>query len=103
MAMQAQGREVVTIEGLGKKGRLDVLQQSFIDHDAIQCGFCTPGMVLGVKALLDEDPFPSEEKIKEALSGNLCRCTALRALSRRYNQSPGREKRKGGLMCPKQF
>ncbi len=74
LASQAQGREVLTIEGLSQKG-LHPLQQAFIDHFAIQCGFCTPGMVLSAKALLDENPNPSEEEVKMGLTGNLCRCT----------------------------
>jgi carbon-monoxide dehydrogenase small subunit len=74
LASQAQGKEVLTIEGLSKKG-LHPLQQAFIDHFAIQCGFCTPGMVLAAKALLDENSNPTEEEVKLGLSGNLCRCT----------------------------
>lgn len=74
VASQAQGKEILTIEGLGKNG-LHPLQQAFIDHFAIQCGFCTPGMVLAAKALLDENPHPTEEEVKLGLSGNLCRCT----------------------------
>ncbi len=75
LASQAAGKEVLTIEGLVQNGRLHPLQQAFIDHFAVQCGFCTPGMILSLKALLDENPRPSEEQIKEALAGNLCRCT----------------------------
>ena len=71
---QAKGRDIVTIEGLGKD-RLHPLQQAFIDHFAVQCGYCTPGMILSAKALLDENPNPTEEEVREALSGNLCRCT----------------------------
>jgi carbon-monoxide dehydrogenase small subunit len=74
LASQAQGKDILTIEGLSKKG-LHLLQQAFIDHFAIQCGFCTPGMVLAAKALLDENPNPTEEEVKLGLSGNLCRCT----------------------------
>jgi aerobic-type carbon monoxide dehydrogenase small subunit (CoxS/CutS family) len=74
LASQVQGKDILTIEGLSKHG-LHPLQQAFIDHFAIQCGFCTPGMVLAAKALLDENPNPTEEEVKLGLSGNLCRCT----------------------------
>jgi len=75
MARQVQGRDIVTVEGLSRDGELDPLQQAFIDKFAIQCGFCTPGMLLSAKALLMENPHPSEDEIKEAIMGNLCRCT----------------------------
>ena len=71
---QAEEREILTIEGLGKDG-LHPLQQAFIDQFAVQCGFCTPGMILSAKALLDENPNPTPEEIKEGMEGNLCRCT----------------------------
>ena len=74
LAAQAQGREILTIEGLGKE-QLHPLQQAFIDYFAVQCGYCTPAMILSAKALLDENPNATEEEIKEGLSGNLCRCT----------------------------
>ena len=72
---QVRGKEILTIEGLSKNGQLHPIQQAFIDHFAVQCGFCTPGMILTTKALLDKNPKPTEEDVKEALSGNLCRCT----------------------------
>jgi carbon-monoxide dehydrogenase small subunit len=72
---QIEGSEVLTIEGLEADGNLDPLQQAFIDHHAIQCGFCTPGMLMSAKALLIHNPHPSREEIKTALEGNLCRCT----------------------------
>ncbi len=75
LAMEAEGREVTTIEGLAKKDKLHPIQQSFIDHGAIQCGYCSPGMILTTKALLDQNPNPSEHEIKVAISGNFCRCT----------------------------
>ncbi|MBU1156969.1 MAG: (2Fe-2S)-binding protein [Proteobacteria bacterium] len=75
LAMQAQGREVLTIEGLAKGAELHPLQQAFVDAGAIQCGFCTPGMILSAKALLERTPRPSREEITKGLSGNLCRCT----------------------------
>ena len=76
LAVMADGHEVVTIEGLeGRSGELDPLQEAFIDHGAIQCGFCTPGMILAAKGLLDENPESGEIEIRRAISGNLCRCT----------------------------
>jgi carbon-monoxide dehydrogenase small subunit len=75
LALEAEGKEIITIEGLEKDGKLHPIQESFIKNGAIQCGFCTPGMVLTAKAFLDENPNPSEEEIKHAISGNLCRCT----------------------------
>jgi carbon-monoxide dehydrogenase small subunit len=81
LAVQANGREVTTIEGVERPdGTLHPLQQAFIDHGAIQCGFCTPGMVLSAKALLDENPKPSEMEIKQAIAGNLCRCTGYQKI-----------------------
>ncbi len=81
LAVQANGREVTTIEGLEKAdGTLHPLQQAFIDHGAIQCGFCTPGMVLSAKALLDENPKPTELEVRQAIAGNLCRCTGYQKI-----------------------
>ncbi len=75
LAVEADGAEVVTIEGLGRPNELHPMQKAFLDHGAVQCGFCTPGMILAAKALLDENPSPTEEEVREALSGHLCRCT----------------------------
>jgi aerobic-type carbon monoxide dehydrogenase small subunit (CoxS/CutS family) len=75
LVVDVRGRKITTIEGLSKNGRLHPIQNAFIEHGAIQCGFCTPGMILSAKALLDENPSPTEEDIRVALSGNLCRCT----------------------------
>lgn len=76
LAMRCQGREILTIEGLSSsKGHLHPLQEAFVNHGAIQCGFCTPGMILSAKALLDSNPNPTREEIKKGISGNLCRCT----------------------------
>ena len=75
LALDCEGKSVLTIEGLAQEGRLHPLQQAFIDHGAIQCGFCTPGMVLTAKALLDANPTPSEQEVREAIAGNICRCT----------------------------
>jgi aerobic carbon-monoxide dehydrogenase small subunit len=74
-AMKVQGRAVTTIEGLGHEQRLHPVQEAFLEKGAVQCGFCTPGMVLSSKSLLDGQPQPSEDEIKQALSGHLCRCT----------------------------
>lgn len=75
LAVNVLGKRVTTIEGLSKSGELSLIQQAFIDKGAIQCGFCTPGLVLVTKALLKEDPNPSEGYIREYIRGNLCRCT----------------------------
>jgi carbon-monoxide dehydrogenase small subunit len=75
LAPQADGREVVTIEGLAKGEVFDPLQEAFIEHGAMQCGFCIPGMIMSAKGLLLQNAFPTVEEIKEAISGNLCRCT----------------------------
>jgi carbon-monoxide dehydrogenase small subunit len=82
MALQAEGKEVETIEGLGTPDRLHPLQKSFIQHSAVQCGFCTPGMLLSAVALLRNNPHPSVEEIKRSISGNLCRCTGYAKIVR---------------------
>ncbi|MBP1743029.1 MAG: (2Fe-2S)-binding domain protein [Firmicutes bacterium] len=74
-AMKAMGKDVQTIEGIGTPENLHPLQQTFIEEGAIQCGFCTPGMIMSSKALLDNNQSPTREEIKEAISGNICRCT----------------------------
>jgi carbon-monoxide dehydrogenase small subunit len=75
LAMQAQGRSVTTIEGVMSADGLDALQQSLLEEGGVQCGFCTPGMIMSAHALLDHNPSPTEEEIRIGLSGNLCRCT----------------------------
>lgn len=75
LAVRAQGKSILTIEGLAQEGKLDSLQDAFVKYGAIQCGFCTPGMIMTSRAFLINNPHPTEEKIKRALSGNLCRCT----------------------------
>ena len=75
LAGQAQEREIITIEGVLEDKELSRIQQAFVECGAVQCGFCTPGMILSAKALLDEKPHPTEEEIRVAMSGNLCRCT----------------------------
>jgi aerobic-type carbon monoxide dehydrogenase small subunit (CoxS/CutS family) len=74
LAVEAGGRGVLTIEGLSEGGRLHPIQEAFVEHDALQCGYCTPGMILSVKALLDRNPNPSEEEIRQSIDGNFCRC-----------------------------
>jgi carbon-monoxide dehydrogenase small subunit len=74
-APEAEGKSVLTIEGLLRGNELSAIQQAFVDHGGIQCGFCSPGMILSATALLERNPRPSGEDIREALSGNLCRCT----------------------------
>lgn len=74
-AMKAHGREVMTIEGLSRDCELHPLQQAFVEKGAVQCGYCTPGMIMSAKALLDQNPQPSADEIEEAVAGNLCRCT----------------------------
>ncbi len=75
LAIEAEGKEITTIEGLAEGGKLHPIQEAFVEHFAIQCGFCTPGMILTAKALLDTNPQPTEKEIRDAISGNVCRCT----------------------------
>lgn len=75
LALEADGHEITTVEGLSQDGKLTPLQEAFIEHNAVQCGFCTPGMLISAHALLQRNPRPTENEIKEALVGNLCRCT----------------------------
>lgn len=75
LAVQAKDKKIETIEGLARGGKLHPLQEAFVKHGGLQCGFCTPGMIMSAKALLDKNPRPTEEEIKTAISGNLCRCT----------------------------
>ncbi|MGD2164752.1 MAG: (2Fe-2S)-binding protein [Anaerolineae bacterium] len=96
LALEADGHEITTIEGLATDGQLHALQQAFIDHNAVQCGFCTPGVLISAYALLERTPHPTGEEIREALVGNLCRCTGyLRIIqaiqtAARGNSSRGR-------------
>jgi aerobic-type carbon monoxide dehydrogenase small subunit (CoxS/CutS family) len=77
-AAQAEGREILTIEGLAAGETLHPIQEAFLDHAAVQCGFCTPGMILNAKAFVDQTPAPTEAQVREMLAGNLCRCTGYR-------------------------
>jgi len=80
LAWQAEGAQVVTVAGLGSAQRPHPVQEAFADSGAIQCGYCTPGMIISAKALLDHNPHPTEDEIRDALSGNLCRCTGYRQI-----------------------
>ncbi|MEM4724794.1 MAG: (2Fe-2S)-binding protein [Candidatus Hadarchaeum sp.] len=75
LAASAEGRKIVTIEGISSDGKLHPIQEAFIEEGAIQCGYCTPGMILTAKALLEKNPHPTEEEVRRAIDGNLCRCT----------------------------
>ena len=80
LAVDAVGKEIITIEGLQENGRLDSLQVAFVEKGGLQCGFCTPGMILTAKSILDEEPHPTEETIKRKMAGNLCRCTGYKKI-----------------------
>jgi len=80
LALQANGQNVTTIEGLSRGDKMHPIQEAFITHGAVQCGFCTPGMILVTKALLDKNPRPEELEVREALAGNLCRCTGYQKI-----------------------
>ncbi len=97
LALECEGHEITTIEGLAADGRLDPVQEAFIRFDAVQCGFCTPGQVLAAKALLARNPRPSDEEIRHAMAGNLCRCgtytnivQAIRSLASTHDPNPSR-------------
>lgn len=80
LAVQADGAEVLTVEGLARGGALHPLQQAFLDHGAVQCGFCTPGLLMSAHALLAENPSPAPDAVRRAIAGNLCRCTGYQAI-----------------------
>jgi len=98
LAVQAQGREVLTIEGLAEDGKLHPIQQAFVDKGAIQCGFCSPGMILAAKALLEDNPKPTELEIRTAISGNLCRCTGYQKIVEAIQEAAGSLLEKGGTV-----
>lgn len=93
LAVEANDRKIGTVEGLSRDGKLHPLQQKFIDHAALQCGVCTPGFLVSAKVLLDRNPDPTEEEIRYALAGNLCRCTGYDKIVRAV-QAAGKEMRK---------
>lgn len=75
LAAEAEGKDILTVEGLAQGGKLNPIQEAFVNYGAVQCGFCTPGMIMAAKALLDTNPSPTEAEVRRAISGNLCRCT----------------------------
>jgi carbon-monoxide dehydrogenase small subunit len=92
LAVEASGKEVLTTEGLAEGSELHPLQKAFIDYGAIQCGYCTPGMILSAKALLEGNPSPSQKEIKAAIGGNLCRCTGYIHIIEAISEAAGKEK-----------
>lgn len=80
LGIEADNREIITIEGLASENQLDLIQVSFIENAALQCGYCTPGMIMSAKGLINENPTPCEKEVKEAISGNLCRCTGYKKI-----------------------
>jgi len=95
LAMDARDKEILTIEGVATGGKLHPIQQAFLDHWAIQCGFCVPGIVLSAKALFDENPHPTEDEIKTAIAGNLCRCTGYAKQKEALLAVAGRQGKEG--------
>lgn len=90
LAVELEGKDLLTVEGLAKNGVLDALQTAFINNAALQCGYCTPGMLMSAKALLMRNPNPNEDAIKEAIGGNLCRCTGYRSIMDAVKEAAGR-------------
>lgn len=104
LAVEVEGKEITTIEGVAQDGRLHPLQEAFLEYGAVQCGFCTPGMILSAKALFDENPDPSKDEIKRSIAGNLCRCTgyvkiieAIQAAAACIDSSRPHQKKTRGL------
>jgi len=91
LAAQARGKEILTVEGLAGDGELDLLQRKFVEYGAVQCGYCTPGMLMSAKALLMANPVPSEQDIRIALAGNLCRCTGYSAIVAAVKAASGQD------------
>ncbi len=89
LAVEADGAQIVTVEGLAHGGELDALQKAFVDLTGVQCGFCTPGMLISARALLNRNPHPSEDEIKDALRGNLCRCTGYTRIVQAVHAASG--------------
>jgi len=94
LAAEADGARILTVEGLAENGRMDALQEAFIEETGTQCGFCTPGMLISARALLDRNPNPSEEEIKQALRGHLCRCTGYVRIIRAVQKAAALESRR---------
>lgn len=93
LAVEADGTNILTVEGLAQDGKLSILQEEFISKDALQCGFCTPGMLMSARALLNRQPDPSIEEVKEALAGNFCRCTGYVPIIDAVMSAAARERR----------
>jgi len=91
LAVQARGKKILTVEGLADDGELDLLQRKFVEYGAVQCGYCTPGMLMSAKALLLANPVPSEQDIRIALAGNLCRCTGYTAIVAAVKAASGQD------------
>lgn len=91
LAVEVDGREITTIEGVAEHGQLDKLQASFVNNAAVQCGYCTPGMILSAKALLTKNPNPTEPEIRKAIAGNLCRCTGYVNIVKAIQFAAGQE------------
>jgi carbon-monoxide dehydrogenase small subunit len=102
-ALKADGAEILTVEGLALKDRIHPLQQAFWEEGAVQCGYCTPGMLLAAKAFLDENPEPSVEDVKEAISGNLCRCTGYTKIIRAIHAASEKIRKEGGMRPVKEI
>ena len=94
LAPYAEGKEITTIEGLGSDGKLHPLQKAFLDNGAFQCGYCTPGMILMAKSLLDRNPHPSKEEIRDFMAGNICRCTSYVEIVGAVKQASRAKRRK---------
>jgi carbon-monoxide dehydrogenase small subunit len=97
LAVEADGAEIMTIEGEAKNGKLSKLQQAFHKNHAVQCGFCTPGMIMSARALLENNARPTVEQIKEAIEGNFCRCTGYQQIIEAIQDASGQLKKKEGL------
>lgn len=96
LAVEAQGKEITTVEGLAKDGTLDQIQKSFVQKGAIQCGFCTPGFVVATTSLLNENPNPNEDEIREAMVGHLCRCTGYVQIVEAIQDAAGQMNQESG-------
>lgn len=96
LAGQLDGHRLLTIEGLSASGELDILQQAFIENNAVHCGFCTPGMIMAAKGLLLQNPDPTEEEIRIAISGNICRCSDYRQIVMAVKDAAARLRAQGG-------
>jgi len=94
LAVEVGGKKITTIEGLSNNGKLHPIQEAFIEEGAVQCGFCTPGMILSAKALLDKNPTPTEEEIKVAIAGNLCRCTGYKKIIKAISSAAEKMRRR---------